>query len=54
MRLLDLREDRTGIHKVPGFLHIKQFIAELTLAEDRPVAGAVKRQNISIILFMLC
>ncbi|MDO5436488.1 MAG: hypothetical protein Q4G19_08980, partial [Clostridia bacterium] len=54
MRLPDLREDRAGIHKVPVFLHIKQLIAELTLTEDRPVAGAVKRQNINIILSAFC
>ena len=50
MWLLDLSEARTGIHKVPVLLHIKQFIAELALAEDRPAASAVKRQDINIIL----
>lgn len=50
MRLLDLREYGTGVHKVPVLLHIKQLIAELALTEDRPASGAVKCQNINIIL----
>ena len=50
MRLLDLREYGAGVHKVPVLLHIKQLITELTLTEDRPASGAVKCQNINIIL----